>query len=91
MDGATAAATECRLPVYEPHAATMRLIVRRVKPTPGSQRALFSNYGYYAFITDKGDDALARLPTNRGRHAAIGGPGGAWAAWFRASDMGTSS
>jgi len=26
--------------------------VRRVKPTPGSQLALFSTYDYHAFITD---------------------------------------
>ena len=30
----------------------MRLIVRRVQPTPGSQLALFVDYSYHAFITD---------------------------------------
>ena len=30
----------------KPDAATVRLIVRRVKPTPGSQLALFTNYSY---------------------------------------------
>ena len=29
----------------EPDAAPVRLIVRRVKPTPGSQLALFATYG----------------------------------------------
>ena len=31
-----------------------KLIVRRVKPTPGSQLALFARYSYHAFITDRG-------------------------------------
>ena len=37
----------------EPDAAPVRLIVRRVKPTPGSQLALFATYSYHAFITDR--------------------------------------
>ena len=37
----------------KPDAAPVRLIVRRVKPTPGSQLALFANYSYHAFITDR--------------------------------------
>ena len=36
----------------------MRLIVRRVKPTPGSQLALFTTYSYHAFITDRDGDTL---------------------------------
>ena len=42
----------------EPDAATVRLIVRRVKPTPGSQLALFANYSYHACITDREGDTL---------------------------------
>ena len=38
---------------------TVRLIVRRVKPTPGSQLALFATYSYHAFITDRDGDTLA--------------------------------
>ena len=38
----------------EPGAAPVRLIVRRVKPTPGSQLALFATYSYHGFITDRG-------------------------------------
>jgi|SRR5579875_227746 hypothetical protein len=30
----------------------LRLVVRRVKPTPGSQLALFEAYEYHAFVTD---------------------------------------
>ena len=37
----------------EPDAAPVRLIVRRVKPTPGSQLALFASYSYHGFITDR--------------------------------------
>ena len=35
----------------EPGAAPVRLIVRRVKPAPGSQLALFASYSYHGFIT----------------------------------------
>ena len=34
----------------EPAAAPVRLIVRRVKPTPGSQLVLFASYSYHGFI-----------------------------------------
>ena len=43
----------------EPDAAPVRLIVRRVKPTPGSQLALFATYSYHGFITDR-DGETAR-------------------------------
>ena len=42
----------------EPGAAPVRLIVRRVKPTPGSQLALFASYSHHAFITDRDGDVL---------------------------------
>ena len=48
----------------------MRLIVRRVKPTPGSQLALFANYSYHAFITDREGDTLD-LEADHRRHAEI--------------------
>ena len=48
----------------------MRLIVRRVKPTPGSQLALFANYSYHAFITDREGDVL-ELEADHRRHAEI--------------------
>ena len=51
-------------------AATVRLIVRRVKPTPGSQLALFTNYSYHAFITDREGDTL-ELEAGRRRYAEI--------------------
>ena len=54
----------------EPDAAPVRLIVRRVKPTPSSQLALFTNYSYHAFITDRGGDTLA-LEADHRRHAEV--------------------
>ena len=36
----------------------LRLIVRRVKPTPGSQLALFEAYEYHAFVTDMEGSAV---------------------------------
>lgn len=50
--------------------AEVRLIVRRVRPTPGSQLALFTLYGYHAFITDR-DGATLALEADHCRHAEI--------------------
>ena len=52
----------------EPGAEPVRLIVRRVKPTPGSQLALFTTYNYHAFITDRDGDTL-ELEADHRRHA----------------------
>ena len=54
----------------EPDAVPVRLIVRRVKPTPGSQLALFANYSYHAFITDRAGDTR-ELEADHRRHAEI--------------------
>ena len=48
----------------------MRLIVRRVIPTPGSQLALFATYSYHAFITDR-DGEMLELEADHPRHAEI--------------------
>lgn len=47
-----------------------RLIVRRVRPTPGSQLALFSEFSYHAFITDRPGATLG-LEADHRRHAEI--------------------
>jgi len=47
-----------------------RLIVRRVKPTPGSQLALFSTYDYHAFITNREGDMI-ELEADHRRHAVV--------------------
>ena len=54
----------------EPGAAPVRLIVRRVKPTPGSQLALFARYSYHGFITDR-DGEMLELEADHRRHAEI--------------------
>ena len=54
----------------KPNAAPVRLIVRRVKPTPDSQLALFTSYSYHAFITDRDGDTLD-LEADHRRHAEI--------------------
>ena len=43
---------------------------RRVKPTPGSQLALFASYSYHGFITDRDGDTL-ELEADHRRHAEI--------------------
>ena len=51
--GADVAETEYTPFKSQPGAAPVRLIVRRVRPTPGFQLALFANYSCHAFITDR--------------------------------------
>jgi len=48
----------------------VRLIVRRVRPTPGSQLAFFTLYDYHAFITDRVGEMLV-LEADHRRHAEI--------------------
>ena len=54
----------------EKDAVPVRLIVRRVRPTPGSQLALLTLYDYHAFITDRDGETLA-LEADHRRHAEI--------------------
>ena len=71
MDGAADVAETTYTPFQgEPDAAPVRLIVRRVKPTPGSQLALFASYSYHGFITDREGDTL-ELEADHRRHAEI--------------------
>ena len=71
MEGAADVAETTYVPFEsKPDAATVRLIVRRVKPTPGSPLALFTNYSYHAFITDRDGDTLD-LEADHRRHAEI--------------------
>jgi hypothetical protein len=51
-------------------AKPVRLIVRRVRPTPGSQLALLTLYDHHAFITDRVGETLA-LEADHRRHAEI--------------------
>ena len=71
MDGGADVAETTYIPFRnEPDAVPVRLIVRRVKPTPGSQLALFTTYSYHAFITDREGDTL-ELEADHRRHAEI--------------------
>ena len=71
MDGAAdVAETTCTPFQAEPDAAPVRLIVRRVKPAPGSQLALFATYSYHGFITDRDGETL-ELEADHRRHAEI--------------------
>ena len=71
MDGAAAVAETTYTPFQsEPVAAPVRLIVRRVKPTPGTQLALFATYSYHGCITDRDGDTLG-LEADHRRHTEI--------------------
>jgi hypothetical protein len=61
-----------RIPPFAPEkdAKPVRLIVRRVKPTPGSQLALFALYDFHAFITDRDGETL-ELEVDHRRHPEI--------------------
>jgi hypothetical protein len=51
-------------------AVPVRLVVRRVRPTPGSQLAAFVLYDFHAFITDRAGETL-ELEADHRRHAEI--------------------
>ena len=71
MEGAADVAETTYTPFQgEPDAAPVRLIVRRVRPTPGSQLALFASYSYHGFITDRDGDTL-ELEVDHRRHAEV--------------------
>ena len=71
MDGAAAVAETTYTPFQsEPDATPVRLIVRRVQPTPGSQLALFASYSYHGFVTDRDGETL-ELEADQRRHAEI--------------------
>ena len=67
LDGADVAET-----TYRPFGESepVRLIVRRVRPTPGSQLALFCEFTYHAFITNRPGETLD-LEADHRRHAEV--------------------
>jgi len=69
-DGADVAETTYTPFADQSDAVPVRLIVRRVRPTPGSQLALLTLYDYHAFITDRDGEALV-LEADHRRHAEI--------------------
>jgi len=54
----------------EKDAVPVRLIVRRVRPTPGSQLAFLTLYDFHAFITDR-EGTMLELEADHRRHAEI--------------------
>ena len=71
MDGAADVAETTYTPLQaEADAAPVRLIVRRVRPTPGSQLALFATCSYHGFITGR-DGEMLELEAAHRRHAEI--------------------
>ena len=68
LDGADIAETTYR--PFGKKAPLLRLIVRRVRPTPGSQLALFVDYSYHAVISDRDGDTLT-LEADHRRHAVV--------------------
>ncbi|HEV2005260.1 MAG TPA: IS1380 family transposase, partial [Candidatus Limnocylindrales bacterium] len=68
--GADVAETEYTPFAGEKDARPVRLIVRRVRPTPGSQLAAFVLYDHHAFITDR-DGETVSLEADHRRHAEI--------------------
>ena len=51
-------------------AVEVRLVVRRVRPTPGSQLALFTTWDYHAFVTNRPGD-LVDVEADHRRHAVV--------------------
>ena len=71
MGGAADMAETTCIPFQsEPDATPVRFIVRRVKPTPGSQLALFATHSYHAFITGR-DGEMLELEADHRRHAEV--------------------
>lgn len=71
MDGGADVAETTYTPFADhADAVPLRLIVRRVRPTPGSQLALLTIYDYHAFITDRVGGTI-ELEADHRRHAEI--------------------
>ena len=68
LDGADVAETTYR--AFGKDEPELRLIVRRVRPTPGTQLALFVEFSYHAFITDR-HGTTGELEADHRRHADI--------------------
>ncbi|MGH7320605.1 MAG: IS1380 family transposase [Candidatus Rokuibacteriota bacterium] len=71
LDGGADVAETSSVPFADqPDARPVRLIVRRVRPTPGSQLAAFVLYDYHGFITDR-EGATLELEADHRRHAEV--------------------
>ena len=70
VSGADVAETAYTAFAGTPDAVDVRLVVRRVRPTPGSQLALDVAFSYDAFITDR-DGQLLDIEADHRRHAVV--------------------
>ena len=70
VSGADVAETAYTCFAHTPDAITVRLVVRRVRPTPGSQLALFTDWDYHAMVTDRAGDLL-QVEADHRRHAVV--------------------
>ena len=68
LDGADVAETTYR--PFRKKAPLVRLIVRRTKPTPGSQLALLVDYSFHALVTDRQGETIA-IEADHRRHAVV--------------------
>ena len=68
LDGADVAETTYR--PFGKKAPVVRLIVRRTKPTPGSQLALLVDYSFHALVTDRVGETIA-IEADHRRHAVV--------------------
>jgi hypothetical protein len=70
ISGADVAETGYTAFADTPDAVDVRLVVRRVRPTPGSQLALDVAFSYHAYITDR-DGQLLDIEADHRRHAVV--------------------
>jgi hypothetical protein len=68
LDGADVAETSYR--PFGKKAPVVRLVVRRVRPTPGSQLALLVDYAFHAFVTNRVGETIP-LEADHRRHAEV--------------------
>ena len=69
-DGADVAETTYTAFAGTKHEVTARLLVRRVRPTPGSQLAMDVVFSYHAILTDRPGDLLT-IEADHRRHAVV--------------------
>jgi hypothetical protein len=70
VSGADVAETVYTCFAHTRDAIEVRLVVRRVRPTPGSQLALFTDWDFHAMVTDRDGDLL-EVEADHRRHAVV--------------------
>ena len=70
VSGADVAETRYTCFAGTKEAVEVRLVVRRVRPTPGTQLALFTAWDYHAMVTDRPGELL-EVEADHRRHAVV--------------------